>query len=208
MAAPAVIRAFIAIEIPRALRDELAAQIGRLQQAAPAGAARWVRPEGIHLTLKFLGDVPAAQVAGLGVMLEEVAAHCAPFELVASGLGCFPNCAKPRVVWAGLRDTGNDLHTLQQAVDDGAARLGFAREEKGRGFNPHLTLARAARDARPPDARRLGELVQGAAVGDLGRLPVEHIALMRSDLQPGGAVYTRLSLARLGGASEISRIEQ
>ncbi len=200
MAAPEILRAFIAVEIPPALHDPLAAVAARLSRAIPERSVRWVRPAGIHLTLKFLGDVPLSQIAGLQAMLDEAVRDQAPFECAVGGLGCFPNLRQPRVVWVGVREPDARLKLLQAAVEAGAAGLGFPREPGGRGFNPHLTLGRVQRGAREADARRVGEAVQAAGAVELGRLPVEAISLMRSDLQPGGPVYTRLHRALLGAA--------
>jgi 2'-5' RNA ligase len=196
----ATLRAFIAVELPPALGDQLAALAARLRRAAPERAARWVRPEGIHLTLKFLGDVPVSQVEQIKALMEAATGDCGPFECAVAGLGCFPNLRQPRVVWVGVHDSSGALERLQGALEEGAARLGYPREPAGRGFNPHLTLARVGRETRGPEARQVGEAVQAAGPADLGRLPVEALALMQSDLRPGGAVYTRLHQARLGRA--------
>jgi len=175
--------------------------LARLSRAAPERAVRWVRPEAIHLTLKFLGDVPSAQTAQLSGMLDEAAGGHAPFECGVGGLGCFPDLRQPRVVWAGVSEPDGALTRLQHAVEAGAARLGYTREPAEREFNPHLTLGRVARGVRGAEARRVGEAVQSVAAGELDRLPVAAVCLMRSDRRPGGSVYTRLHEARLGGSS-------
>jgi 2'-5' RNA ligase len=198
LSAPATLRAFIAIELPKDLRAQLAEVIARLSRTAPEGAVRWVRADGIHLTLKFLGDMPVSQTDQMQDMLRLAAREAEPFECKASGIGCFPSARQPRVIWAALHEPTGSLGHLQRAVEAGAARLGYPKETGERGFKPHVTLGRLGRQAGPADVRRVAEAVQTAAVGDLGSLVVEAISLMKSELRPGGSVYTRLYLARLG----------
>src|SRR2546421_211885 len=145
-----MLRAFIAIQ----LSDEVKRQIGSVQaelKREVSGSGRggkavkigWTQPEGIHLTLKFLGDIQETQVEALREILKRAAAPARPFTLEARGLGAFPNPRAPRVIWLGLHGKSDDmaeLQRLQAAVEDGAAALGFAKE--ARAFTPHLTLAR------------------------------------------------------------------
>ena len=200
MPAPAALRAFIAVELPAGLRDQLAQVIARLGQLLPAGV-RWVRPEGIHLTLKFLGDTPLAQINQVKSVIVAAALEVAPFECRVEGLGCFPDQSRPRVVWVGLHEPSGALHQLQQAIEAGTARLGYAREAANRGFHPHLTLGRVGREVRGSQARAVGDIVCAAGASDLGAFRADVVTLMRSSLQPGGAVYSRLYEARLGEAS-------
>ena len=111
---------------------------------------RWVRPAGIHLTLRFLGDAPAEQVAAVRAGLDQVAVQCAPFELHLKSLGCFPNLRRPRVIWVGLEDPEERLRELQRAVEEQVRSLGWELEE--RTFRPYLTLGRVRQRQRSSEA--------------------------------------------------------
>jgi len=188
------IRTFIAIELDAALRAALAELEGELRRAPLARLGRWVDPNGIHLTLKFLGDVSAGQLAELREAMRRAAATVAPFELAVAGLGCF-SARQPRVIWVGVEDASGSLARLQCAVDRELGTIGFPPE--GRPFSPHLTLARVRDQANGRERAEMGAWVKAQEVGSLGRMRVTEIALMKSDLRPTGAVYTRLDAAHL-----------
>ena len=190
------IRTFIAIELEEPIRAGLTRVQEQLKQEDDTRVVRWVRPGGVHLTLKFLGDVPAQRVDEIGQALERACVGFAPFTLTFGGLGCFPNTRRPRVVWVGVQDESGTLTHLWEAVEEEVAPLGFPTEK--RGFSPHLTLGRVKR-ASTGERHRLGELIQGAEIGSLGRMTVRGVSLMRSDLKPSGAVYTQLRSAALEG---------
>lgn len=193
--AATTLRAFIAIELPPAIRDPMARIMESLDRGLPRRSVRWVRPDGIHLTLKFLGDTPASQLDHVQSLMAAAAREVTPFECVVAGLGCFPSPRQPRIVWVGLHEPSGVLNRLQRAIEAGAARLGYPKDD--RPFNPHLTLGRLGREVQGQDARRVGENVQVAGVGELGTFRVEAVSLMSSDLRRGGPVYTRLYQARL-----------
>ena len=156
-----------------------------------------MRPEGVHLTLKFLGDVPADRIGAIADVAGRAAARHAPFALSLSGVGAFPSGRAPRVLWAGIAGDLDRLVALQASVDGCLAELGFARER--RAFNPHLTLARLRDPAsREERARALGVLKAAQPRGE-ARFDVDGVALFQSTLGPGGAVYRRLSRASLSG---------
>jgi 2'-5' RNA ligase len=184
------IRTFIAIELDESIQDGLTRLQDQLKGEAPRGSVRWVRPGGIHLTLKFLGDVPADQVGEIARALQKGCQGFAPFSLSCGGLGCFPNLKHPRVVWVGIQEETGTLAQLKKAIEENVAPLGYPTEK--RKFSPHLTLGRVRRRVGSGDRRRLGELVGASEAGSLGQMEVRSVNLMRSDLQPGGAVYTRL----------------
>lgn len=192
------VRAFIAIELDRPLLQSLI-QVQRKLQAEPAGRwVRWVAPEGIHLTLKFLGPVDRRRIPDLQAVLAAATAGLAPFELVARGLGGFPNTNRPNNVWVGVAGAVETAAQLAERLEEGCARLGLAREE--RGFSPHLTLGRVKRDARPADRVQVGEMIRrrgGLEPAEVGRLRVDRVYLMQSDLRPAGAIYSVLGSARL-----------
>ena len=121
----------------------------------------------------------------------------APFALEVKGAGCFPDVHRPRVVWVGVQENEHRLHALQRAVENAIAPLGYPTEI--RDFTPHLTLGRVARDVRQIDQKKIGEAVQVAGVGSLGRWEVRQVALIKSDLKPTGAQYLTLAEAPLCG---------
>jgi 2'-5' RNA ligase len=198
------IRTFVAVELDdehhRALRDLQTRLKRELAAAKPAGSAtaravRWVAPDNIHLTLKFLGDVAAATMPALQQAIADACAGTPPFTLNLAGAGAFPNTRHPNVLWVGVSGEVERAAQLAQRIDDACATLGFAREE--RPFSPHLTLGRVQRDARPGERQWIGELIENASVGNLGELRVERVSVMKSELRPGGSVYTRLAEVRL-----------
>jgi len=197
-----MIRTFIAIELPSPVQEALATAQDRLRQAigrSDSGAVsqvRWVAPQSIHLTLKFLGDVPAERIPVVTQAVTQAASGFKPVSLALSDAGCFPNLQRPRVVWVGLQGDLEALEKLQKAVEGALARLGFPKEE--RAFTPHLTLGRVRDAATAQERRSLGEATRGLVVPQV-RFTAEEIAVMRSDLQPAGAVYTRLAAAPLAG---------
>jgi len=191
------IRTFIAIKLDETINAALADLQRQLKAKAPQGSVRWVRPEGIHLTLKFLGDVPVNRIEEIKQALIQACVGFPAFSFSVGGLGCFPNPRRPRVVWVGVQEESGTLAGLQKAIEDGMEKLGFAPE--GRRFHAHLTLGRTQRRASSGDARRLGQLVSETDIGELGQMEVRAVSLMKSDLKPTGAVYTRLAAARLEG---------
>lgn len=190
------IRTFIAIELNEALRHALAQTQARFQREPSARVVRWVVPENIHLTLKFLGEVDAAQLPALQRAVADACARNAPFTLTLGGAGAFPNTRQPNVVWIGARGQIENAARLAEQIDLACAALGFARE--ARAFTPHLTLGRVKREASPNERQHLGALIADARIGDLGDLRVERVSVMKSVLTPRGSVYTRLAECALG----------
>ena len=191
------VRTFIAIELDETINAALTDLQEQLKAEVPQGSVRWVRPEGIHLTLKFLGDVPVNRIEEMEQVLTQACAGFPAFSFSVEGLGCFPNPRRPRVVWVGVREESGTLKGLQKAIEDGMEKVGFAPE--GRRFHAHLTLGRTQRRASSGDVRRLGQLVTGTDIGLLGRMDAQEVSLIKSDLKPTGAVYTQLAAVRLEG---------
>lgn len=192
------LRTFIAIELNAALRHALADAQARLQRDPVARAIRWVAPENIHLTLKFLGELDAAQLPALQRAVADACARGAPFTLTLGGAGAFPNLRQPNVVWIGARGQIADAARLAEQIDVACAALGLARE--ARAFTPHLTLGRVKREASSSERQRIGALITQTHIGDLGALHVEHVSVMKSVLTPRGSVYTRLAMCQLNNA--------
>lgn len=184
------VRAFLAVELGEAALAALREQQARLAAAAPRRAVRWTRPEQCHLTLCFLGNVPAAQIPELTRGLAATLDGCTGFSLELDAAGAFPSLAAPRVIWLGLRGDLGALRELQQRVAIAAA--GFAEHREERAFHPHLTMGRViARDART--ARALGELMARAPAPPPAAWRVTAVRLFKSVLQPDGAVYSVLA---------------
>lgn len=190
----AVIRAFIAIELSREIQSKLEQVSAQLKQRLEGLPVRWVPVENVHLTLKFLGDVSLSNLDILKKILRSVGSSHPPFEISAGGLGAFPKPHRPRVIWVGL-EAPPELAALQHAIDVETARLGYAREE--RPFSPHLTVGRVSRNATPADIHAIAGVIEDFRIGFLGAARVGAVHLYRSDLQPGGAIYTCLFSAPL-----------
>jgi 2'-5' RNA ligase len=191
------IRTFIAIELPPLVREGLARLQERLNRDRPP--VRWVAPDKIHVTLKFLGEIPAEEVEGVSESAARVAAAAAPFQIEATGVGVFPNPNRPRVVWVGVQGDLDALRSLHACLESDLAACGFPPE--GRPFSPHLTMGRVRDRAAPAEVRALGRAVTSLAVPSLGSWRVEHITVIRSDLRPEGPIYTPLRKAALAGGS-------
>jgi 2'-5' RNA ligase len=191
------LRTFIAIELDEQLKSDLSRCRNRLGEQMPPRGVHWVQPEGIHLTLKFLGDTPSEKVNEVKLALARAAAQVSPFTFTVGEVGCFPNSRQPRVVWVGLQEPTGALACLQKAVEDQVAPLGFPTEK--RPFSPHLTLGRVQRHASRSEVRQIGEVVEASTVGVIGEMAVTAVCYIKSDLRPNGAVYTTLFEAKLGG---------
>ncbi|MEA3407774.1 MAG: RNA 2',3'-cyclic phosphodiesterase [Chloroflexota bacterium] len=192
----ASIRTFVAIELTEEALDALGRLQERLKQARGGGAGRWVRKEGIHLTLKFLGDVAEERVDEVCEAVRRACEGHASFSVTIAGLGCFPHTRRPRVLWAGVEGEVDTLCALQEAVEREMVALGFPKERHP--FTPHLTLARIHREARAEDIRALGQMADKASSEQIGGMRVDAVSVMKSDLRPTGAIYTELCCIPLG----------
>jgi 2'-5' RNA ligase len=192
-----MLRTFIAIELDSEFKDHLRHVQDRIREQVAPRSVRWVRPEAIHLTLKFLGDTPVDAVDQVADALTEAAVQVAPFTFTAGGLGCFPNTRRPRVLWVGLQEPTGRLLRLRDAIEAHVAPLGFPTEK--RPFRPHLTLGRVQRYASKSEVREVGDAVKTGTIGMMDEMAVSTLCHIRSDLQPSGAVYTTLSEVELRG---------
>jgi 2'-5' RNA ligase len=184
-------RTFIAIEIP----DEIKAGLTEAQRSLrDSGAvdASWTRPEGIHLTLKFLGEVSETKVPDIMNGLRRAAEGIGPFRLEVIGMGTFPNPRNARVVWVGLSGDREKLSRLQAAVEETLSGIGFERDE--RPFTPHLTLGRI-KYIRSRD--KLLTALEEVKDVHLPGFDVSTVSLMKSELRPSGAVYTEMGRVEL-----------
>jgi 2'-5' RNA ligase len=200
---PEQIRSFVAIELPEEAKKGLARLRKQLERDEHK-FVKWVDPGGIHLTLKFLGNIRSKRVTEITEAMGKAVQGISPFRLEISGLGAFPSLKQARVLWVGIGGELDQLSTLQQNIDSVLAALGFAREE--RPFVPHLTLARVREGASLPERRSFGELVGSAAFEDKYPIEVEAVRLMRSQLTPAGALYTCLSVVGLDRQEGVKKI--
>ena len=190
------VRSFIATELPDELKEGLAQLQTRLKSSNPS-SVKWVDPSGIHLTLKFLGNIDVAKISEITQAIEAATQGISPFHLEVKGLGVFPNLRRVQVVWVGMGGEIDKLRQLQQRIESNLVPLGFAAES--RSFTPHLTLARLRDHALPADRERLGQLIAGTKFEKVHTIDVVSINLMRSQLTREGAIYSRLSSVELRG---------
>lgn len=184
------VRLFVAVNLPAATRR------AAWDAAAPLRTAglpvRWIAGDALHITMKFLGDVDEARVDAIRDALAGALREARAFELGLSGFGCFPDTARPRVFWLGV-EKHPALELLANDVEHALAPFGFPSEL--RPFQPHLTLGRAERRARPADFRGLDTLASRVQFADV--IPVESVDLMHSVLGRGGPTYSVLHQAAL-----------
>ena len=188
------IRAFIAIELP----DEIRTELGVLQKSLKTGEqnyVKWVSPDSIHLTLKFLGDIDADKVEEITGAVRESIEHIPPFILQIKGLGVFPNLRRIQVIWVGLTGNLDSLQLIQKNIEENLAILGYP--EEARDFTPHLTLGRVRFQPPPEELQKFGQLLTSTNFESAFKIGVESINLMKSELTPHGAIYTQLSSVNL-----------
>ncbi|NIM92977.1 MAG: RNA 2',3'-cyclic phosphodiesterase [Anaerolineales bacterium] len=190
-------RLFVAIDLSTDLRAKLRDQITVLQDFLDTKSVRWVNPDSVHLTLKFLGETPSHRLGEIIQTIEPIAADHSIFEMEVGGFGCFPNIKKPRVLWTGISEQSGVLQKLKSELELGCRKLGY--EAENRPFKPHLTLGRVRRQARSAERRELAEKLVDVSIGDLGIEKVDAFYLFKSDLKPTGAVYTKQATFQLVG---------
>jgi 2'-5' RNA ligase len=188
------IRSFIAIEFAPEFKRALARLQDRLKSGSRA-PVKWVDPDIIHLTLKFLGNIDSPLAGRITSALQEAVRGVSPFHVDSGGLGVFPNPGRVQVIWLGLTGEVDKLVRLQRSIDSSLAPLGFKPES--RPFTPHLTLARVRDGAAPEQRQDLGRLVATARFEAAGNVRVDAVHLMRSQLTREGPVYSRISSVTL-----------
>jgi 2'-5' RNA ligase len=184
-------RLFVALDIPEDVRSALAAYTATLRPACRN--ARWVRIDGLHITLKFIGETPEEMTEAIKAALASIPSR-GPISITFRGLGFFPDERRPHVLWAGVK-AGAELAALAAAVEAALTPLGIARED--RAFAPHLTLARLE---TPRILATFQETVKNAGRLAFGRTTAEEFHLYQSVLKPGGSEYTRLATFLFAGS--------
>jgi 2'-5' RNA ligase len=202
---PGPTRTFIALKPPDDVRESISRLVGRLRGEQDLIAVRWVSPEAIHLTLSFLGDVPEDRLEELAARLTDAVRPLPSFHLDVLALGAFPNPRHPRVLFAGISETGliSRLKGLQAAVVEGVRAAGLRPTDDR--FHPHVTLGRIGggtagagrKGTKPID---LTGVIERHRDWTAGSFPVDHVTLFASTLGPGGPVYRELATAPLEGA--------
>ena len=191
MAQPETLRTFIALPLSPLIADKLAGVQRAMQRKCPEQAVRWVKPENVHLTLFFLGDILPERQSPVETALSVVVRNVRPFTFSVQGAGAFPNLNRPRVIWVGLEEPTGQLALLHRAVNEAMASIGFQPED--RRLSPHLTLGRIRQRASREDAQAVGEALRQVEVGHLGDVTVEELIFFRSVLKSLGAEYTPLA---------------
>jgi len=156
---------------------------------------KWVEPNSIHVTLKFLGEISEDSIEELMLAIEESAQGTMPFQLEVRGVGAFPCLDRPRVLWVGVKGELEKIAQIQKRIESNTEQLGFPRES--RAFSPHLTLGRVRDEAGPNERRRLGKLLADTTFTALHKIDVDAVNLMKSQLTPGGAIYNCIGSVKL-----------
>ncbi len=192
-----LLRLFVAIELPQTWLEGLAETQARMKAALAADATtaalrlRWVRPEGIHLTLKFIGEVEPERLEPIREQLGSAVPEVPEATLSLAGVGSFEDRRAPRVIWAGIQtEPAQTLLRLAESIETWLAAAGVPRER--RGFRPHLTLARLPDGLSDAQRERAAAITTAVTPAELSPFRIEGVSLMRSLLGPGGARYERL----------------
>lgn len=191
-----LIRSFIAIELPAEVSATLE-EIQKMLKSPQHNFVKWVPPANIHITLKFLGNISSEKIAGITNAMEQTSQTISPFQLELGEIGAFPNLKQPRVLWIGVKGETDKLQAMQANLEENLARLGFTRES--RSFTPHLTLARLREGISSAERRSFGDSIAGKSIKVECQFAATKISLMKSQLLPSGAVYTRLTEVKLKG---------
>ena len=188
------VRAFVAIELPDKLKLELARLQATLKQPNQKWV-KWVDPSGIHLTLKFLGNIGVDKISSITAAMKVAVQGIPPFRLEVSRLGAFPDLRQVQVVWVGIGGEIDRLRQLQQRVESQLVPLGFIAEK--RAFTAHLTVARLRNQAPSDERQRLGQLIAATGFESTHIVEVEAVNLMRSQLTREGAIYSKIAAVGL-----------
>lgn len=186
------LRLFVALPVPAQVKGALQEMQTRLETVLPRGSTAWTKPDNMHLTLRFLGEVAVERVPELRRRLREALTGCRALDLICERLGCFPEPRYPRVIWAWVHDQPHEcLLRLQQTIDSAVAEIVVAPAEAR--FVGHVTLARPKQIKRS-DAEKLGQFLEAASTTRFGVWHADAVELIRSELSPQGSRYTTLDV--------------
>ena len=187
------LRAFIAVELPLELRQDIWQAMSDLRRDT-GPLIRWVPVENMHLTLKFLGEVPSENVEVLTQMIQGQADSFNCFDIHLTGIGAFPRSKRPRVIYIGIQAPAA-LEAFQRQMESATHRLGYKPEE--RVFAPHLTIGRVRQHVSADDQQKIRRSLKESTIDSLGTARVNSVHLYKSDLKPTGPLYTKLFSAYL-----------
>ncbi|MFQ5455127.1 MAG: RNA 2',3'-cyclic phosphodiesterase [Nitrospirota bacterium] len=184
------IRSFIAIDIKESIRVEIGNIQKRIKEIEGL-QIRWVRPDGIHLTLKFMGDIAFSDIDRIKELLNRSVSGFSPLFIKIKGIGIFPDMRRPRVIWMGIEGDRKELIRLQNRVEKGLSDMGYPEEK--RRFTPHLTIGRiksvSSSHIKGP---QFNDIIEELKYVEAGEFQANSVTLLKSELKPSGAVYTKL----------------
>jgi len=185
------VRTFIAFELP----EHIVSAISQIQEGLKKSGLKmkWVKPENIHLTLKFLGNIKTSDVEKVDRAMTQSVKSVDPILLAVKGIGVFPDLRRPRVLWVGITGSVNSILTLHSAIEENLESIGFPKEN--RPFKGHLTVGRVKAKIDP---KRLTDAMKVFETFESESFIADHLILFQSELRPTGAVYTKLKTQSLG----------
>jgi len=183
------LRSFIAVDIPSSIQQTIQQNIDLLRKTIGDTSVRWVAVKNIHLTLKFLGEVSQLHVDGLTQALHTETDSHPSFDITIGGLGSFPNSKRPRVLFIGIQ-APTALEAFHRGIESAISKLGY--ESEARAFSPHLTIGRVRDQITSADQQKIRKALDEIKIDSLGNARVDSVHLYKSELKPGGAVYTKL----------------
>ncbi len=185
------IRAFIAIELSKEIKEELAAFQEELKKSG--ADVRWVKPDGLHLTLKFLGTIFSSKTGEIKEVLQGIAKETTSFQIALSKIGAFPKIDYPRVIWIGAEEEENRISEIKDKLEKRLERIGFHKES--RLYQPHLTLGRVKSSKNKTELSKNVETLNRELITTTAKMTVSDIRLFKSTLTPKGAIYDCLCQA-------------
>jgi 2'-5' RNA ligase len=185
------IRAFIAVKIP----EDLKIALQKIQEIFKDSGdrIRWVKPSGMHITLKFLGDIEVQNIPDIGREIEQACTGSSHFEIRLAGTGSFPDMKRPRILWAGIQEGAEEIKKIYKDLEPGLSRIGFIQER--RPFRPHITLGRIK---HIKDRERFKSRIMQNSEIQIGTMTADAVHLIESRLRPDGAVYSSQLVVSLG----------
>jgi 2'-5' RNA ligase len=184
-------RCFLAIEYPAEIVERIQKFVLSAQQAAPPGTVRWTSTNNMHLTVKFLGEIPDEQVEDVRTKVRQSTVQTPPLLIQVSGSGMFPSDRRPRILWVGTNEP-EELIRLAGECDNACASAGIPKEE--RPFKAHLTIGRVKPDLPDSQLCSLGERFLSLPKPDMGKFTVDYLVLFRSELRTSGPIYTPIEV--------------
>jgi RNA 2',3'-cyclic 3'-phosphodiesterase len=187
-------RLFIAIPVPERVKETLAKTQGQLKEILAAGSTAWTKPQSMHLTMRFLGDVSLKDIGQISERVRTSLKGFGPVQLICERLGCFPHLRFPRVIWAWVHDAEERIQLFHQRINDAVAE--YAEKPAENRFVAHITLARP-KQLRRADAEMLARFLDESVALQFGSWQADAVELIHSQLTPQGIRYTTLDVFSL-----------